>query len=62
MTSALRENNQAYLLNKTNKADFLKKKRYQKSKENFRTFFYVILPCDLKLCSYWYFLLPHCSL
>ena len=45
MTSALRENNQAYLLNKTNKADFLKKEAdIKKSKENFRRIFYVILP------------------
>lgn len=45
MTSALRENNQAYLLNKTNKADFLKKERdIQESKEKFRHLFYVILP------------------
>lgn len=45
MTSALRENNQAYLLNKTNKADFLKKEAdIQKSKEKFRHLFYVILP------------------
>lgn len=45
MTSALLENNQAYLLNKTNKADFLKKERdIQKSKEKFRHLFYVILP------------------
>ena len=45
MTSALRENNQAYLLNKTNKADFLKKEAdIKKSKENFRHLFYVILP------------------
>ena len=44
MTSALRENNQAYL-NKTNKADFLKKEAdIKKSKENFRRIFYVILP------------------
>ncbi|MFR2166117.1 MAG: DUF2207 domain-containing protein, partial [Streptococcus salivarius] len=45
MTSALRDNNQAYLLNKTNKADFLKKEAdIKKSKENFRRIFYVILP------------------
>ena len=45
MTSALRENNQAYLLNKTNKADFLKKEAdIKKSKEQFRHLFYVILP------------------
>ena len=45
MTSALRENNQVYLLNKTNKADFLKKEAdIQKSKEKFRHLFYVILP------------------
>ena len=45
MTSALRENNQAYSLNKTNKADFLKKEAdIKKSKENFRRIFYVILP------------------
>lgn len=45
MTSALRENNQAFLSNKTNKADFLKKERdIQKSKEKFRHLFYVILP------------------
>lgn len=45
MMSALRENNQAYLLNKTNKADFLKKEAdIQKSKEKFRHLFYVILP------------------
>ena len=45
MTSALRENNQAYLLNKTNKADFLKKERdIKESKEKFRHLFYVILP------------------
>ena len=45
MTSALRENNQAYLLNKTNKADFLKKEAdIKESKEKFRHLFYVILP------------------
>lgn len=45
MTSALRENNQVYLLNKTNKADFLKKERdIKESKEKFQHLFYVILP------------------
>ena len=45
MTSALRENNQAYLLNKTNMADFLKKEAdIKESKEKFRHLFYVILP------------------
>ena len=45
MTNTLRENNQAYLLNKTNEADFLKKERnIKESKEKFRHLFYVILP------------------
>lgn len=45
MTSALRENNQAYLLHKTNEAEFFKKERdIKKSKENYRRIFYVILP------------------
>ena len=45
MTSTLRENNPAYLLNKTNEADFLKKERdIKESKEKFRHLFYVILP------------------
>ena len=45
MTSALRENNQAFLSNKTNMADFLKKERdIKESKEKFRHLFYVILP------------------
>ncbi len=45
MTNTLRENNQAYLLNKTNEADFLKKEAdIKKSKEQFRRIFYVILP------------------
>lgn len=40
MTSALRENNQAYLLNKTNKADFLKKKQISRNlKKTFDAFF-----------------------
>ena len=64
MTSALRENNQAYLLNKTNKADFLKKEAdIKKSKEQFQTSILCHLTtCDLKLCSCWYFMLPHCYL
>ena len=45
MTNTLRENNQDYLLNKTNEADFLKKERnIKESKEKFRHLFYVILP------------------
>ncbi|WP_416471832.1 DUF2207 domain-containing protein [Streptococcus thermophilus] len=45
MTNTLRENNQAYLINKTNEADFLKKERnIKESKEKFRHLFYVILP------------------
>ena len=45
MTSTLRENNPAYLLNKTNEADFLKKERdIKESKEKFRHLFYVTLP------------------
>ena len=45
MTSALRENNQAHLLHKTNEAEFFKKERdIKKSKENYRRIFYVILP------------------
>ena len=45
MTSALRENNQAYLLHKTNEAEFFKKERdIKKSKENYRRIYYVILP------------------
>ncbi|MFR4617323.1 MAG: DUF2207 domain-containing protein, partial [Streptococcus salivarius] len=40
MTSALRENNQAYLLNKTNMADFLKKKQISRNlKKSFDIYF-----------------------
>lgn len=40
MTNTLRENNQAYLLNKTNEADFLKKKEISRNlKKSFDIYF-----------------------